>query len=156
MMSPAFVPEGWPFVSSPAIRTTERAHMLPNQTSSLPSMFKPNGMFSAGPVKPIGAGWVPSGRIMLTAPVLLVGGPTIYFTMAAVAILNCSMIDAPSGMTGGGVLRSMLLAAQTLPFESNARARTPIPARKVSTLDGSLAGNRKTVYDCELLNHATF
>jgi hypothetical protein len=119
-------------------------------------MFKPHGMLSAGPVKPIGAGWVPSGRIMLTAPVTLIGGPFMYFTIASVAILNCSMIDAPSGMTGGGVVKSMLLAAQTLPFESNARARTPIPARKVSTFDGSLPGNRRTVSGCELLTQTRF
>src|SRR5262249_47294169 len=30
--------------------------LLPTQTSSLPSIFKPHGMLSAGPVKPSGAG----------------------------------------------------------------------------------------------------
>ena len=30
----------------------------------------------ASPVKPIGAGWVPSGRIILTAPVVRGGGPS--------------------------------------------------------------------------------
>ena len=55
------------------------------------------------------------------------------------AILNCSMMDAPSGMTGGGKSSDMLLATQTLPFESSARARTPIPTRNDSALEGSSA-----------------
>ena len=94
-------------------------------------------MLIASPVKPIGAGWVPSGRIMLTAPVGRAGGPMTYLNMAAVMSLNCSMMDMPSGSFGCGVFRSMLLATQTFSFESKARARTPIPARKLSTLVGS-------------------
>src|SRR5271156_4080048 len=54
--SPVFVPAGWPLVLSPASSVTERAHILPTQTSSLPSTFTPHGMLSASPVKPIGAG----------------------------------------------------------------------------------------------------
>src|SRR5215813_12640266 len=49
--SPAFVPGGCPAVLSPANSVAERRHILPTQTSSLPSMFKPHGMLSAGPVK---------------------------------------------------------------------------------------------------------
>src|SRR5262245_19962954 len=76
-------------------------------------MFKPHGMLSAGPVKPSGAGWVPSGRIILTAPVIRAGGPSIYLTMWSVMSLNCSMMDMPSGSFGCGVRKSMLLATQT-------------------------------------------
>ena len=54
------------------------------------------------------------------------------------------MIEAPSGTFGTGKSRDVLLATQTLPFESRARARTLIPARKVSALVGSSAGNRTT------------
>src|SRR5580704_18763718 len=50
MTSPVLVPAGCPLVLSPAIRLTERAHMLPTHTSSLPSMFKPHGMLIASPV----------------------------------------------------------------------------------------------------------
>ena len=50
----------------------------------------------------------------------------------------------------------MLLATQTLPFESNSRARTLIPALKDSTLDGSSAGNRTTMSDWELLTQTRF
>lgn len=67
------------------------------------------------------------------------------------AIWNCFVIETPSGMTGGGKSRDVLLDTQTLPLESNARARKPIPLRKDSTLEGSSAGNRTTVSDCELL-----
>ena len=49
-----------------------------------------------------------------------------------------------------GVGKSILLATQTLPLESRARPQTPMPARKDSTLDGSLAGKRTTVSDAEL------
>src|SRR6516225_10118382 len=56
MTSPAFVPGGCPAVLSPANSAAERPHILPTQTSSLQSMFKPHGMLSAGPVKPSGAG----------------------------------------------------------------------------------------------------
>src|SRR6516225_3576452 len=156
MTSPAFVPGGCPAVLSPANSTAERPHILPTQTSSLPSMFKPHGMLSAGPVKPSGAGWVPSGRIILTAPVIRAGGPSIYLTIWSVMSLNCSMIDMPSGSLGCGVRKSMLLATQTFSFESKARARTRIPARKLSTLDGSLAGNRTTVSDEELATQTRF
>src|ERR1700730_12419304 len=89
-------------------------------------------------------GWVPSGRIMLITP-----GGLGYFSMASPRSRNCSMMDAPSGTFGSGKSRDMLLATQTLPFESNARARTLIPALKDSTLDGSSAGNRTTMSDWE-------
>src|SRR5579864_3457785 len=56
MTSPTLVPAGCPLVSSPASNVTERPHILPTQTSSLPSTFKPHGMLIASPVKPIGAG----------------------------------------------------------------------------------------------------
>ncbi len=62
----------------------------------------------------------------------------------------------PSGIFGTGVFKSMLLATQTFSLESSARARTPIPARKVSTLDGSSAGNRTTVSDEELATQTRF
>src|SRR5208283_3598195 len=58
--SPAFVPVGCPLVLSPAKSETERPHIFPTQTSSLPSTFKPQGMLTAAPVKPSGAGCVPS------------------------------------------------------------------------------------------------
>src|SRR6516162_5968557 len=106
MTSPAFVPGGCPAVLSPASNAAERPHMLPTQTSSLPSMFKPHGMLSAS--------------------------------------------------FGCGVRKSMLLATQTFSFESRARARTPIPARKLSTLVGSLAGKRTTVSDEELATQTRF
>ena len=64
----------------------------------------------------------------------------MYLTMACVMSLNCSMMDMPSGSFGSGIFKSMLLATQTLPLESSARARTPIPARKLSTLDGIVGG----------------
>src|SRR5271167_2014185 len=44
--SPVFVPAGWPLVLSPASSVTERAHILPTQTSSLPSTLTPHGMLS--------------------------------------------------------------------------------------------------------------
>ena len=47
---------GCPLVLSPASSAAERPHMLPTQTSSLPSTFKPHGMLSAGPVKPLRRG----------------------------------------------------------------------------------------------------
>src|SRR5271165_6096680 len=50
MTSPVFVPGGWPTVLSPANSVTERPHIQPTQTSSLPSTFKPHGMLSASPV----------------------------------------------------------------------------------------------------------
>src|SRR5262249_34836702 len=49
--SPAFVPGGCPAVLSRANSAAERPHILPIQTSSLPSMFKPHGMLSAGAAK---------------------------------------------------------------------------------------------------------
>src|SRR6516164_5363408 len=156
MTSPAFVPAGCPAVLSPASSAAERPHMLPTHTSSLPSMFKPHGMLSAGPVKPSGAGWVPSGRIMLTAPVIRAGGPSMYLTICSVMSLNCSMMERLSGSFGCGVFKSMLLATQTLPLLSSAKARTPMPARKVSVLDGSLEGNRTTVSDDELATQTRF
>ena len=55
------------------------------------------------------------------------------------------MMEMPSGSFGDRVFKSMLLATQTLPFESSARARTPMPARKFSTLSGIVgreAGDR--------------
>ena len=72
MTSPVLVPAGWPLVSAPAINTTPatRGERLATQTSSLPSMFKPHGMsILPPPVKPFGAGCVPSGRIKLITPV---------------------------------------------------------------------------------------
>ena len=64
-------PRGWPFVSTPGHQhdaTTEAK--LPIHTSSLPSMFNPHGMsMRLPPVKPFGASWVPSGRIMWITPV---------------------------------------------------------------------------------------
>src|SRR6516225_7626590 len=54
--SPAFVPGGCPAVLSPANSAAERPHILPTHTSSLPSTLMPQGMLSAGPVKPSGAG----------------------------------------------------------------------------------------------------
>src|SRR5262245_64563341 len=75
---------------------------------------------------------------------------------ALVMSLNCSMMDMHSGSFGCGVRKSMLLATQTFSFESKARARTPIPARKLSTLVGSLAGKRTTVSDEELATQTRF
>ena len=66
------------------------------------------------------------------------------------------MMEAPSGIFGTGKSSDMLLATQTFAFESSASARTLIPARKVSTLVGSSAGNRTTVSDCELLTQTRF
>src|SRR5208283_4545456 len=156
MTSPVLVPAGCPLVLSPASSDTERPHMLPTQTSSLPSIFNPHGMLIASPVNPIGEGWVPSGRIILTAPVGRGGGPLTYLNMCAVMSLNCSMMEMPSGSFGCGVRKSMLLATQTFSFESSASARTPMPARKLSTLVGSLAGNRTTVSDEELATQTRF
>ena len=79
-----------------------------------------------------------------------------YRNMAPPRILNCSMIDAPSGTFGTGKSRDMLLTTQTLLFESSARARTLSPARNDSTLVGSSAGNRTTVSDWELLTQTRF
>ena len=80
----------------------------------------------------------------------------MYLTMASVTILNCSMMEMPSGIFGCGVFRSMLLTTQTFSFESRARARTPIPARKLSALEGSFIGNRTTVSDEELATQTRF
>ena len=66
------------------------------------------------------------------------------------------MMDAPSGIFGIGKSRDVLLATQTLAFESNARARTLIPHRKVSALEGSSTGKRTTVSDWELLTQTRF
>ena len=66
------------------------------------------------------------------------------------------MTDTPSGMTGGGKSKDILLAAQRLPSESKATPRTPIPPRKDSTLDGSSAGNRTTVSVWALLTQTRF
>src|SRR5271167_3366276 len=60
--SPVFVPAGWPLVLSPANSETERLHILPTHTSSLPSMFTPHGMLRAGPVKPIRANHIQRAR----------------------------------------------------------------------------------------------
>src|SRR5271165_1445216 len=76
--------------------------------------------------------------------------------MDSVRILNCSIIEAPSGNLGCGVCRSMLLTTQTFSFESRARARTPMPARKLSALVGSFIGNRTTVSDDELATQTRF
>src|SRR5208283_3221982 len=76
--------------------------------------------------------------------------------MDSVRILNCSMMEAPSGNFGCGVCRSMLLTTQTFSFESRARARTPMPARKLSALLGSFIGNRTTVSDEELATQTRF
>jgi len=71
MASPGFVPAGWPWGSAPAIKTTPRPQKLPTQTSSLPSIETPHGtLITLLPVKPIGAGWVPSGRIRFITPVV--------------------------------------------------------------------------------------
>src|SRR5271166_3495484 len=43
MTSPGLVPAGWPFVSSPAISTTQRPNVVATQTSSLPSIDTPQG-----------------------------------------------------------------------------------------------------------------
>ena len=102
-------------------------------------MFKPHGTLIAMPVKPIGSGWVPSGRIMLIAPVVSGGSDVVQHGLGdELELLH-------DGRAVGDLRRREfqiheLLATQTLPFESSARARTPIPARKVSTLDGSSAG----------------
>ncbi len=80
----------------------------------------------------------------------------MYFTMASVTSLNCSMMDALAGSFGSGIFKSILFATQTFSFEFRARARTPIPTWKVSTLDGSFAGNRTTVSDEELATQTRF
>src|SRR5262249_61303389 len=67
MTSPAFVPGGCPAVLSPANRAAERPHILPTQTSSLPSMFKPHGMLSAGGGMAFWAGWVATGADIFNA-----------------------------------------------------------------------------------------
>src|SRR3954447_18672889 len=70
--SPVLVPEGWPLVASPAINTTPRPQKLPIHTSSLPSIFNPHGTLTVlSPLNPMGAGCVPSGRIMFTTPVTI-------------------------------------------------------------------------------------
>src|SRR5208337_4397025 len=76
--------------------------------------------------------------------------------MAPPRILNCSMMEAPSGIFGTGKSSDILLTTQTLLLESSARARTLSPARNDSTLVGSLAGNRTTWSDWELLTHTRF
>ena len=48
------------------------------------------------------------------------------------------------------------LATQRLPLESSATPRAPTPTRNVSTLDGSAAGNRRTVSAWELLTYTRF
>ena len=59
-----------PFRIVPAISTTPRPLKLRIHTSSLPSMFNPQGISIAPlPVRPAGTGWLPSGRIMLITPV---------------------------------------------------------------------------------------
>src|SRR5262249_62316594 len=93
MTSPAFVPGGCPAVLSPANRAAERPHILPTQTSSLPSMFKPHGMLSAGPGEPSGAGVGPSGRVIFTPPGMRARGASIFFTKCAVIGLNCATLD---------------------------------------------------------------
>ena len=80
----------------------------------------------------------------------------MYLNMWSVMSLNCSMMEMPSGSFGCGVFKSMLFATQTLPLESSARARTPMPQRKDSTLDGSFAGKRTTVSDEELATQTRF
>src|SRR5208283_1517412 len=79
-----------------------------------------------------------------------------YCSMAWPIILNCSMMDAPSGTFGIGKSKEQLLATQTFSCESSATARTLIPQRKVSALDGSSAGNRTSVSDWELLTQTRF
>src|SRR3990172_4412807 len=157
MTSPVLAPATRPLAPSPAISTTPRPQKLPIQTSSFPSMFKPHGtLTSLLPAKPVGAGWVPSGRIILTTPVTILGFLERTSNRCPAAILNCCMMEAPSGITGGGKSSDMLLATQTLSFQSSARARTPIPARNDSALEGSLAGKRTTVSDWELLTQTRF
>ena len=79
-----------------------------------------------------------------------------YASMAWPMILNCSMMDAPFGTAGIGKSREQLLATQTFSCESSARPRTLMPQRKVSTFDGSSAGNRTSVSDWELLTQTRF
>src|SRR5277367_1747893 len=68
--SPGVAPAERPVGSAPAISTAPRPQKLPTHTSSLPSTETPQGtLIALSPVKPIGAGWVPSGRIMFTTPV---------------------------------------------------------------------------------------
>src|SRR5271157_375579 len=76
--------------------------------------------------------------------------------MAPPRILNCSMMEAPSGIFGTGKSSDILLTTQTLLLESSASARTLSPARNDSTLVGSLAGKRTTWSDWELLTHTRF
>src|SRR5208282_3285321 len=84
------------------------------------------------------------------------GGPMTYLNVASVRILNCSMMDALAGNFGTGIFKSMLFATHTFSLESRARARTPRPTLKVSTLDGSFAGKHTTVSDDELATQTRF
>src|SRR5271165_1183108 len=141
MTSPGLVPAGWPFVSSPANSTTQRPNVVATQTSSLPSIDTPQGTSTTPPpVKPSGAGWVPSGRIMFTMPVVILGLAKRVCIMCAVRILNCSIMDTPAGIFGCGKSGDMLLVTQRLPLESKATPRTLIPQRNDATVLHSTAG----------------
>ena len=75
MASPVFVPAGCPFVfvpghqddaSDPRSCRPRRHHCRQCDT--------PHGtLITLLPVKPVGAGWVPSGRIMFITPVVILG-----------------------------------------------------------------------------------
>src|SRR5271157_5904491 len=93
---------------------------------------------------------------MFTTPVVILGLDRRTFIMCAARSLNCSMMDAPGGISGFGKSWDILLVTQRLPFESRATPRTLRPQRKDSTLDGSLAGKRRSVSDAELLTQTRF
>src|SRR5271166_4846937 len=91
---------------------------------------------------------------MLITPVGFDG--EVILIPSSIMIWNCFIADVPSGTFGTGKSRDILLATQRLPFESKATPRPAMPARKVSALDGSLAGNRTTMSDWELLTQTRF
>ena len=94
--------------------------------------------------------WVPSGRIMLMTPV-----DFGYFKHGLAQILNCSMMDAPSGTWASGspgtIARhpDILLGVQRQGADADAAAEG-LHLRRI------VAGNRTTVSDCELLTQTRF
>jgi hypothetical protein len=93
---------------------------------------------------------------MFSTPVVIVGFFSRTVSMCFRMIWNCSMIETPSGITGGGKSGDKLLPIQRLPLESSAMPRTLSPTVKVSVFDGSSAGNRITLSDWELLTQTRF
>src|SRR5664279_139371 len=155
MTSPVLVPAGYPLGSAPAIKAMSSPQKLAYQTSSLPSTDTPQGTLISLPLKPFGAGWVPSGRIMFIAPVK---GTVVVssLNMCSPRSLNCVLMGMFGGRASGGKSRDIMLETQRLPFESRAMPRTEIPTLKDSALEGSSAGNRTTSFDWALLTQTRF